>query len=290
MTAAPAMREFPVELPDDVYSPATDRAIGECGELIRETWINLAGDHSVSGEYLRHLQAPGAIRYPYDDDRDRVGVINELPQADWLEEGRSGFHLPQRWGTRKGRWKTSKDGTKYATVPFRHRTPSKDGGGSTPERRRMEMPLPIYNAARKLDHRQRLKASDTIRFFEGRKLLGTGQVGDVGQRSKPYDHYRQIFGEGQGLEGLGQGYTWKTPSYVGMVHQKDAEGKHGGYFTYRTITQDSPGWYIPPTPAHHYARRALDQAAPMIEVRLKAAAAMDMALAVAEAASPLFEM
>ncbi len=283
-----AAREFSIPIPDDMYSPATDNAIREAGELIREQWVNLASHHSVSGEYIAHLLSPESLAYPYMGDRDQVAVINTTRQAWWLEWGRAGFHLASRWGTGKGKWKTNAKGGRYATVPFRHRTPEKDGGGSTPERRRMAMPLSIYNTARKLGHGQSLKASDLVRI--GRS--GKATVGDYGLQSKAYDYYRQAFGREAVPDYLPHGYTWKTPQYEGLTRYTTttpAGGRHTSYMTFRTITPDTPGWYIPPTPAGHYASRALDAAAPAIEDRLAIAVSMDCLHAVMAAVAPLYD-
>lgn len=287
MTQPPIMMEFQVPLPSDVYAPATDAAVMEAGEVIREQWISLANDHSVSGAYIAHLQSADAVVYPYMGERDTVAVVNPLPQAAWIEWGRAGFHLPERWGTRTGKWKETRDGRRYATVPFRHRTPTKDGGGSTSERRRTQMPLAIYNTAKRLQHRQAIKASDMVRV--GRTAA---TVGDFGSQSKSYTYYRQAFDRADApAEHLGHGYTWKSPQYAALTRytvETHGGGRHTQYMTFRTITEDSPGWYIPPTPAHHYAARALEQAASLIDDLLNRAAEEDMGRAVLAALSPLY--
>jgi hypothetical protein len=282
MTAgAPAIREFSVPIPAGMYAPATQHAIREAGEVIRAKWIELASDHSTTGNYLSHLRDNPPL-YPFQGDRDRVAVVNTLPQAAWLEWGRAGFHLAQRWGTGKGKWKIGPSGRRYATVAFRHRSPITTPG-STSERRRTAMTTQMYNTAVKLDHGQRLKLSDVVNYRGGKAT-----VGEHGLQSKSYEYYRRAFGADAVPEHLPQGYTWATPKYEGMVHNKDGEGKHGGYWTFRTITEDSPGWYIPPTPAHHYAQRALDATAPDIQQRLDAAAYFDVGSLITAAISPLY--
>lgn len=285
----PAIRQFDVAISSDMDSPATDRAIAEAGEMIRNAWENLAARDGLSttGKYMSHIGSADSIAYPYLGDRDQVAVIHPLREAAWLEWGRSGFHLPQRWGSGKGKWKISKDGRRYAIISFRHRTPYAEGDGSTSERQRMAMPVEIYNTAKKLEHGQRLKLSDTVNIRSRKKVYGTAEIGEYGLQSKSYDQYRRAYGADAVPEHLPQGYTWKSPKFAGLTRTTDGEGKHGQYNTYRVMTEDSPGWYIPPMPAHHYSSRALDAVSPVIEERLKQAAYVDAAMAVHAAVSPL---
>ena len=53
--------------------------------------------------------------------------------------------------------------------------------------------------------------------------------------------------------------------------------------TVRTITPDSPGWYIPPMPAHNITGQALDAVEPEVQELLDQAAAIDAEAALADA-------
>jgi hypothetical protein len=57
--------------------------------------------------------------------------------------------------------------------------------------------------------------------------------------------------------------------------------------TFRTITPESDGFFIPPTPAGNYATRALEAAAPDIQRRLDLAVALDAQHALLAAVAPL---
>lgn len=271
--AQPAEQIFAVGLPEGMQAPETEGAIAAAGELIRTAWVEFASGHSQSGEYLRLLMSPDALVYPYQGDVMAIAVVNPSRQADWLEEGRAGFHLPEHWGRGTGQWKTTKEGRRYAVVPFRHRTPIRDAGGYTPGRQRQVMPSEIYSMARKLEDGERL-----------------GGFGDLYKQSKSYTYYRQIFGANSPAARLGHGYTWASSRYEGLTRrtrETKGGGRHTEYMTWRVITPESTGWYIPPTPAYHYSQRALEQAGPAIQALLDAAAAADLATAVLNATQAL---
>jgi hypothetical protein len=262
-------KAFPLDVPSGVEMPTVKQALqGPVADLIRSTWIELGADHSDGGAYLQSLTEQNALGYPYSGDPLAVAIVSTAPEAYWIEVGRAGFHLPSSWGRGGGKWKYGKDGQRYATVPFRHRSPIAAGGGSTPGRVRTAMPSAIYSQALQLESGQRL-----------------GGFGDAYKQSKSYNFFRQIHPDFPRNLG-GDGYTWKTSPFEGMVRktvETPGGGRHTEYTTFRTITPDSPGWYIPPTPAHHVAERALEAAAPEIARILDEAAAIDLAAAIVAA-------
>ena len=119
----------------------------------------------------------------------------------------------------------------------------------------------IYAAAGKLEAGERL-----------------GGFGDRYKQSKSYAFYSQIFDHfPDDLAAIG-GYTWKASQYELLERHHmvtPAGGHHTEYMTIRTITPDSPGWYIPPVPAHSFGARALQMAEPQIRGVLEQAAAAD---------------
>ena len=261
-------RQFPVPLPAELDATAVRQALAsDIPALIIAAWRELAADQVDSGDYLARLTLQDALAYPFAGDPDAVAVVNTAEYAQFIEWGRAGFHLASRWGSRGGQWKISKDGKRYARVPFRIRTPIAAGGGFSTSRARSTMPAAVYAQTRGLRTGDRL-----------------GGYGDLYKQSKSYHYFKQIFpGFPAELADVG-GYTWKASQFEGMfqagVRTTPGGGTQSQYVTIRTITPESPGWYIPPTPAHHYAERALDMVSPQIAELLDAAAAHDLAVAV----------
>lgn len=246
-------------------------ALLDAGEIIRAEWIDGLADHTDQGDAVRSLMAQGALQYPYLGDPAEVAVVGTVLQLNVLEEGAEGFHLPERW---RGAWKTKKDGRRYAVIPFRHRTPATEAGGSTSGRRRATMPSLVAALAAGLQ--------------EGDRLIG---FGDQYKQSKSYTYYRA--GGMDVPEALGASYTWASSPYEGMIHSSRPTPGGGsqteGYTTFRTMMEDSAGWYMPPRPGYHLAAQALERAAGRIQDLLDTAAAVDAAAALADAAKELFE-
>lgn len=232
--------------------------------------------HVDSGAALAGWEPANALQYPYRGDDHVLGVINPTPQAQWLEEGRGGFHLASRWGRRGGRWKVGKGGRLYAHVPFRVRTPvGAPGDGAVSSRRRLgaAMPVDVYARAKGLPHKGRL----------------TG-FGDTYKQGKSYDYYRRAFEAfPQELDDV-RGYEWAASQFEGMFRTTattPAGGRHTAYMTIRTITPNSPGWYIPPTPAHGFLKETMTELAPRLQQLVEQAAERDTAAALADAAKEL---
>jgi hypothetical protein len=294
---AVAERTFSVPAMGTTPGPAVAAAIVEGGDLIRSAWLEEAADHNNGGDYVQRLQAPEALGYPYLGDPWAVGVVNDAREADWLEEGRAGFHLPQRWGAGGGVWKVGESGGLYAHVPFRHFTPARAGGGSTPGRRRMAMPTAVASLAAALEDGARLSMGALSAALEGgrtplRMRPNTPIGADLYTQAKSYDYYRQLPWGADVPDYLGHGYSWRASPYEGLTHRKHETpggGHQSEYVTFRTITPESEGWFIPPSPAYHLAAHALDRAAPQIERLLDAAAAADLAHAIVNATGGLFE-
>lgn len=265
---------FPIDLPPGAAAPHLREALGSTvPQIVLAECLQLASGHVASGDYLAKFSVEGAIRYPYKGDPDAVAVVNTSAHASFVEEGHEGFHLPSRIR----HWKIGKHGQRYLHIMFRHYTPGDAGGGIT-QRARQMMPEEVYARAEKLRPRQRL-------------LMPTGR-GSYRQ-SKSYDFYRKAFGGlPTELETLlkhspqPHGYTWKASPYAGMKKVGRATPKGGGhtrYITFRTITPDSTGWYIPPSPGLHIMQRAIQNTAPDIWAVIDAAVAADLAQLAADA-------
>jgi hypothetical protein len=268
-----AERTISLPLSSDLPSPAVNALLATViPDLIITAWHDKAAEHDDTGIYLKALDREQSLRYPYLDDPNAVAVVNDTPQAYWLEYGRAGFHLAARWK----KWTQGKNGP-YARVKFRVRTPGSKGGGMSTSRARFTMPATVQAMAQALVQGQRLKG-----------------MGMQGVKSKSYTHgitsphiWKSLPPTLAGITG----YTWKSSPFEGMMQagMKDTPG--GGtqseYTTIRTITPDSPGWYIPPTPAYHFSEEALRAALPEITRLLEEAGAQDAMDAVTDAVQEL---
>lgn len=255
-------RPIPVPLLADIESPTLHFALSSIvPQLIIAEWDKLAAGHEANGDYRKMLASADALKYPYEGNPDSVGVINTSRHADWLENGRGGFHLPSHWT----RWIMGKNGP-YAHVLFRIYTPTKAGDGATTRRRRTfgSMPPEVYERAR--------------RELQGPKDRLTG-FGDLYKVSRPYEIHRRM-GD-QNVSSV-DSYTWVASQFEGMfasIQSTSRKPRDAQYFTIRTIKPDSPGWYIPPMPALHLAERALDAAMPQVTQIVEDAAVRDLEVA-----------
>lgn len=270
-----AERVFALALAPEIDAPNLRRALSsEVAELVLQAWRALAQSSTDRGDYVAALTLQSALRYPYMENPDSVGVVNTARHATWVDEGRAGFHLPSRWGAGSGRWQFGKDGKRFARVPFRLSSPVSDAGGSTPSRRRQAMPHRVYSFARQLRPGDRLSwPSNEYRLSRHYGLMS-----------------RQGLNVPKRLVDVG-GYTWKASQFSGAFVASNQvtqnQPRHSKYMTIRTITPDSPGWYIPPKAGQHYAERALTHVASDIERILDNAAAADLAAALEVAAGGL---
>jgi hypothetical protein len=292
-----AERVFTVPALDGQPGPALRAAIAAAPDLIRDAWLAAGAPHNDQGGYLAALNEQGALQYPYLGNPLTFAVVNPTPQAAWIEEGRMGFHLPAHWGRGTGKWKIGKSGRRYAHVVFRHRTPVQAAGGSTPGRRRMAMPAQIASLASQLVDGARLsmaavsEALETGRSVPRRMRPGAPLGGDLFKQGKSYDYYRELF-PGSVPDYLPSGYDWASSPFEGLRHRikpTPEGGFQSTYDTVRTITPDSEGFFIPPSPAYRVAARALDEAAPAIQRLLDAAAEADAAQAIVDATRGLFD-
>lgn len=247
---------------------------GPVVDIIRQQWIFLAQPHAATGDYVRSLQNADAAEYPYAGDTLAASVVNTSPHANIVENGHQGFHLPERirsWPHR------NKMGRGYMVIPFRHFAPGTTS--STGRAVRGAMPQEIYERAKQLGTE---------------KLRG---LGNLYKQSKSYD-YMMGANRAAGARvppGLSRarslamqidrqpGYTWKASKYEGM--QREAQitphANQGVYSTFRVITQDSPGWYIPAQPGLHLAQQTAERVGPLIAPLIAQAAQRDAVTAVA---------
>lgn len=256
--------------------PAIEAALaGPVIDIIRQQWIFLAQPHSATGAYIQALQSADAAQYPYNGDTLSASVVNTSPYAKILEDGHQGFHMPERvrnWPHH------NKAGRGYMIVNFRHFAPGSKS--STGRALSGAMPAEIYARA---------------------KQLGTQQLRGLGDLYKQSKSYNYMIGANRAagarvptgllraravaMQQTGHGgYTWKSSKFEGL--RRDAQvtphANQGVYSTFRVMSQDSPGWYIPGKQGLHLAAETAERVRPLITRLIADAAQRDAVAAIAE--------
>lgn len=251
--------------------PAIAAALeGPVPDLIVAVWSELAGEHSDTGRYAAATTFERMIGY--QGNPLAVAVANTAPHARVLEDGHAGFHLPSTidWGGPKV--KTSKRGVRYLTIPFRHGTPGTQGVGAG--RARTMMARDVYRNARTLFRDMQASSAAKVRAREQIDAAGT-------RLSRPYGlpgfpaalRAHALRTEGQ------PGYTWRARTYEGLTYreQRTPGGRSSGsYFTFRTLTEDSAGWFIPAFPGYHIAANVVERVRDQIRELVGLAARADV--------------
>jgi hypothetical protein len=248
---------------------------GPIPDLIVATWQEVAAGHRATGQYVADTSF--TRMFPYNGNPLSVAVANHSPHAQVLEEGHAGFHLPSRinWPTPKS--KVSKKGTFYLRVPFRHMTPGAESEGISSLRARTAMPHEVHRAAL-----QAFKGGRTPSFPIARDPK-TGRMMYRGQLSRPYRAMGVApwFNRAGVQTGPPDSYTWRTGKYEGMrrILQKSPGGRTTGstFMTWRTLSQTSAGWWIPPMPGFHFAQQVVAKIGPQVSEIIAAAVGRDVA-------------
>lgn len=246
---------------------------GPVVDTIKAQWIMLAQPHQATGNYIHMIQDAGAAEYPYNGDHLAASVVNRAPYANIIEEGHQGFHLPsniRNWTHR------NKRGVGYIVIPFRHFTPATRT--SSGRAMRNAMPQEIYERARRLGN-ERLrglgdlyKQSKSYAYMTGANAALGRPVSAGLQRA----HALAMQHEGH------PGYTWRASKYEGLQRtlQVTSSGpggtrEYGVYTTFRTLSEDSAGWYIPAQPGLHLAAQTAERIGPLITPLIAQAAMRD---------------
>lgn len=232
-------------------SAAMLRALSEqmlvVAQFVKAVWIARAQQLNISdsGDYVRGIAEEGIIRRVYEQGtltslECQVEIINTSRHAAVVEDGHVAFHLPSEIDWTKPSVKHGKKGP-YLNIPFRHFTPTSKEQGGTHTAIRHQMPEFIYQQARELGPRERLRHAAA----PGMTLGPDGNLHEF-RRSA-----RGIAGRVNGERAMNP--TWKVSKYANLV-RRGAEG-HTRYMTFRTITPDSDGWHIPAQPGRGVARQ-----------------------------------
>lgn len=224
--------------------PYTKEAvIASLVDVVQRTWIAYASGttvsysggtftiHVVSGDYVRSIQEGLKML------EDLTGeIVSTSSHGRSIEEGIKPYDM--KIGLLSSpKAKTSKQGGKYLTVPFRHGTPQTTALPA--------MPQSVYNQAKNLGYSRR--NNFLVSFVTGRKYSWGGKLPKTseGQRSHNTPH-------------RGAGYTWKTGMYSGMV--KTGRNKHSQYLTFRRVSSNSDpaSWQHPGVQPRHIREAVIE--------------------------------
>jgi len=241
---------------------------GPVPDIIISTWQEVAADHRATGGYVSETSF--TRMFPYQGNPLSVAVANTAPYAQVLEEGHAGFHLPSRiqWPTPHSR--VSKKGDYYLRVPLRHFTPGGEGGGIGSWRARASMPTAVYRDALRMFRGDRRAA---VRVFQAGRWISRpyGAMPDVPQWLRRY---------AMSTEGH-PGYTWRARQYAGLTQSTQVNPETGArsstYHTFRTLSQHSAGWWIPPMAGFHFTKLVVDKLKGPLAEMLSAAVGRDIA-------------
>lgn len=198
--------------------------------------------------------------------------------AEEIENGRPARDLKQMLNTSK-KVRVSKKGTRFLYIPFRHNTPGNDGLANP-------MPPSVYDVA------SNLEAS----MVTGEKLRVSGQVksqysdrwnavaasknarGSTTSSSK-YLVKQSIYNWGGRLP-AGMSPKLKphhaTDPHAGMVRfdtSTPGGAKSSAYLTFRTMSEKSKGWIVPPQEGQKIAQGVIEDIRPKAQMAFQKAIA-----------------
>lgn len=243
--------------------PYTAAAVQAAAELVQWAWIELAQGSSLSARqqvvYVRGLTRAESLVYPADGNPLAARVVNMARAAPSLEEGTPAYHLPERinWGASRAARRT-KAGKYYMVIPFTHGAYRGKKGPSATQAR--AMPAAVYRRARTLQSGQ---------------FLTSGPTGGAGVHSPGMQRYVPRY------------HRNVRPDFTHALRQermmrRRGRGTGGQYLTFRTMTESSSGWWIPPTAGVHLAQQVQRDTAPVVRAMLEAGVRQDLETAARE--------
>src|SRR4029434_1034373 len=235
--------------------PRLWQALREAATLIQTRWQAVAPrllpPPASRQAYHQGLQAPPTVSQSATGMQ--ATVTNTAPTADLLEQGQPTIHLPSHINLAASpKARRSKSGRYYLIIPFRHYSAQRGirAQASSPAARRGAMPRAVYTKA------QRLRPGEVLRM----------------PGLPPY--------EPRNPQNLRPGYTHASP-YDRM--QRTGSGRGVRYLTFRTMTQDSPGWWIPARPPKPITAQTARESAPEVRRRLATALREDVTTLIQQA-------
>jgi hypothetical protein len=239
-------------------------AVRQAAELVQRAWIAAAQGASLSpgqqAAYTAGLLQAQSLQHPFAGDPLQALVSNVAPEAQRIEAGTPAYHLPSviNWAQSPAA-RRSATGVYYIFVPFRHRAPRTASHGTIAGAvKRQMLSEAVYRRARRLRPGQSLTAGPS----RGARVHAPGltpYVPAFPRNIRPgYEHAAR---------------EERLRRYPGR-----GRGRGGGasYFTFRTLTSDSSGWWIPGKPGRPISATVQQETAGEVRALLDAAARQDV--------------
>lgn len=225
----------------------------EIGREAQQEWIawasgtkKLPNGETISastGEYARSIK----FRRADSGGEIAVEVYSDSPIHEYLDKGTRERDMKAML-SRSQKAKTSKDGHRYMSIPFRHKVADK--GSDISPGGKMLIPRKIANLVRKNEQR----GTPTSRILSAFREHNQGRRASYGPRhNDTIGHDPQTgkpvgYGQRSKITGAGN-YTWKSGLFSGLTHFAGFKGRHGQWLTFRTMSENSPAaaWMSPGT-------------------------------------------
>lgn len=247
-------------MPPPFLMPATITAVQDAAVLVQTAWIAAADalpDTSNRARYVAGLITPQSRLYPYQGNDLAALVQNVAQAAPRIEQGTPAIHLPSRirWAQSKAA-RQNKQGRWYIRVPFRH-TSFRASVAPAARLGQGMMPQSVTRIARQLR--------------PGQYLTG-GRAGLGAQRA--------VYAPGM-MPYVPRNLLNVRPGYRPAARQEglrrvQGRGGRASYMTFRTMTQDSQGWWLPAKPGVQLVSQVVRQARPAVTAMIEAAARQDI--------------
>lgn len=236
--------------------PQTVVALQDALAFVRDTWVAAAEaalrpPHQAT--YVAGLLTPESLVYPDGGDALAGRVVNVAPGAARIEEGSPAIHLPSaiRWALSRAA-RRSKAGRYYLIIPFTHRAPR----APAPSPRPLGMlSWGQYRVARQLQRGQYLTAGSSA----GRAVHAPGL--------SPYMP--------RNPRNVRPGYM-HAALQERLIRTSERRRGYSTFMTFRTMTQDSQGWWLPARPGAHLVPQVTRAARPQVQAMLETAVRADV--------------
>lgn len=239
----------------DPQNPAIAMGLYAAAAVLKNEWTMAVNGGLMLPGMTRPLHDARYAQAIYSDDKIRqegsklsISVWTDYEGADRIERGAPAWDI--KVGLLNGpHAKTTREGKRYTTVPFRHGSalsglPGGSGPGERGGRPNFATTLPnsIYR-----------------RVLQGRSLTEDQQMSGLQTKL-------QSIINGMMSGAMGSNYTWKSGAYSGLVRIQQDNGK-GRYMTFRRVSDESDpnSWIYPATSPNPVFEAALQAATPRIE-------------------------
>lgn len=179
-------------------------------------------------------------------------IESDYRYAEEIETGRPAKDLKKMLGTSL-KVRSSKTGSRYLYIPFRHQIPGSNAIGRA-------MPASVYEMAKNM-------APSTV-VGQTRRVSGTGAYSPKTQQRLTVN--QNVYSWGDRLPaGLAPKLNpdHHSDPYAGMVRFDTSTSKANSsvYLTFRTMSEKSQGWIVPPKPGLFLAKKVVDDMQPLAE-------------------------